>query len=477
MTQCHTKTRLNHHPQFPIDVEFSADDISSDGGAILLRQAETRLGICETIAELIPDDRASERIAHTRFEQLLQRGIQIGLGYADQNDARWLRGDPLVKTACDLVPDAPDLSSQPTLSRFENAPDASAVLSMQWQLIFSWIRGLDPERTEIIIDIDSSAFEGYGAQQELSFCGFHRCHMLHPLLIFDDEDGQLITTILRPGKVHDAKGAVEWIRHLIMCLKALHRADCSVLVRADGGFASPPMYRCLEELDQTWGHVSYLLGLPRNSVLEAELKPVMERARARRKATEKPARIFCDFSYRAGSWQRPRHVIGKAEVTLLGDNPRFIVTNLAEFSARTLYEVGYCGRGRCEQYIKEFKGALQGDRISCSDFNANGFRLILHAVAYRLLFEIRRVIAEKVCPENLNVEGLSQDDLSAEQIDHARVTAGQARWLARASFETLRLRLLKVALVVRQTARRIYLQGARSFPMAELFQGVARAMS
>jgi hypothetical protein len=462
MTQCNTKTRLNYHPQLPVDIEFSADDISSDGGAILLRQAEAHLGICKSIAELVPDARDPGRVVHTRREQVLQRAAQIALGYADQNDARWLKDDPLLKTACDLAPADGGLSAQPTLSRFENSVDASAVEKMQWQLIFSWIRGLDENRTEITVDVDSSAFEGHGNQQQLWYSGFHRCHMLHPLLVFDDETGQLITVILRPGNAHDSKGAVEWIRRIIVFLKTLHRPDCSVLVRADAGFGNPPMYRCLEELDRAWGHVNYLIGLARNSALEAELEPAMELARARRERTRRPARIFADFSYRAGSWQRPRHVIGKAEVTLLGDNPRFIVTNLTEFSARTLYETGYCGRGRCEQYIGEFKGVLCGDRISCSDFEANGFRLILHAVAYRLLFEIRRTIAEEI---------------SAQKFDDAPGLAAQARWLGRASFETLRLRLLRVAFVVRQSARRIYLQGARSFAMAGLFHRVARAMS
>ena len=204
-----------------------------------------------------------------------------------------------------------------------------------------------------------------------------------------------------------------------------------------------------------FGQAGYLIGMARNSVLQARLEPALEQARRRRKACGQPARVFVDFDYQAGSWHKPRHIVGKAEVTLQGDNPRFVVTNLDEFDARLLYEVGYCGRGRCEQYIGEFKGALRGDRISCHAFEANGFRLILHALAYRLLFEIRRTIAKKAGETGL-----------AEQL------AG----LARASFATLRFRLLKVAFVVRQSVRRIFLQGARSFPMADAFHHVAAAM-
>ncbi len=456
MTQCNTKTRLDFQSQLPVDIEFSADDISSDGGAILLRQAEDRLGICETIADLVPDGRDPARVVHSRQEQVLQRVVQIALGYADQNDADWLRDDPILKTACGSAPDGGALSAQPTLSRLENAPTAAHVEAMQWKLIFSWIRGLDDQRREVTLDIDASAFEGHGAQQELSFCGFHRCHMLHPLFVFDDETGQLITVILRPGDAHDAKDAVEWVKRIIVLLKTLHRADCSVVVRADAGFGSPGIYRCIEQLDQTYGQVGYLIGMARNSVLQAKLEPALAQARRRRLAIGQPARVFADFDYQAGSWHKPRHIVGKAEVTLQGDNPRFVVTNLDEFPARLLYEVGYCGRGRCEQYIGEFKGALEGDRISCHGFEANGFRLILHALAYRLLFEIRRTIRQEA------------DQTGANK---------QLARLARASFATLRLRLLKVAFVVRQSVRRIYLQGARSFPMAETFHHVAAAMS
>lgn len=455
MTHCNTKTRLDFQSQLPVDIEFSADDISSDGGAILLRQAEERLGICEAIAELVPDGRDPSRVVHSRQEQILQRVVQIALGYVDQNDAHWLRNDPILKTACGSAPDGSALSAQPTLSRLENAPRAAHVEAMQWQLIFSWIRGLDESRSEVTLDIDASAFEGHGTQQQLSFCGFHRCHMLHPLFIFDDETGQLITVILRPGNAHDAKDAAQWIERIIVLIKNLHRADCSVVVRADSGFGSPGIYRSLEELDETFGQVGYLIGMARNPVLQARLEPALEQARRHRLATGRPARVFVDFDYQAGSWKRARHIVGKAEVTLLGDNPRFVVTNLDEFPARLLYEIGYCGRGRCEQYIGEFKGALRGDRISCHAFEANGFRLILHALAYRLLFEIRRTICQE-----------------AGQTGARK----QLAKLARASFATLRLRLLKVAFVVRQSVRRIHLQGARSFPMAQTFHHVAAAM-
>ncbi len=458
MTQCNTKTRLDFHPKFPIDIDFSAEHISSDGGAVLLRQAEERLGLCKLIAGLVPDERDQSRVIHSRDDQVLQRVIQIALGYADQNDAKYLREDPLLKAACDRAPSEAHLSSQPTLCRFENAVPLAHLEAMQWKLFLTWIETLDDNRREVTIDIDSSAFEGHGQQQELSFNTYHGGHILHPLLLFDDETGQLITVILRPGRVHDATDAKDWLERIITAVKVLHRPDCSVVVRADAGFASPAIYRCLEHLDDTFGQVGYLIGLRGNSKLFDTIEPALQSARELRKERCQPARVFIDFMYQAGSWKRSRHVVGKAEVTMLGDNPRFVVTNLDEFPPRLLYEMAYCGRGRCERHIGEFKGGLEGDRISCHLYEANGFRLILAALAYRLLFEVRHTVAK------------------ASEVATNPEVREKLNGLSRASFSTLRLRLLKVAVIVRQSVRRLYLQGARSFPMADVFHHVAAAM-
>lgn len=459
MTQCNTKTRVHFQPKFPIDIEFSADDISSDGGVILLRQAEEQLGVCESIAQMIPDKRAPDKIVHSRREQVLQRVLQIAMGYEDQNDADWLCDDPIFKAACDVAVDEGKLSSQPTLSRFENTSTDIDVTKMQWMLVFTWLNSLDEDRQEITIDVDSSAFEGHGDQDQLSFCGFFKGHKLHPLLLFDGETGQLITVILRPGNAHDAAGINDWIPNLITLLKVGHRRDCSIVIRADGGFATPRLYQALEELDQTWGQVGYLIGFRKNLVVNKLLEPAMKVARQCHKTTTKKTRVFCGFRYQAKSWKTARTIIGKAEVTDKGDNPRYVITNFDEVSPRIAYEVGYCGRGRCEQWIGEYKNGLFGDRISCHKFAANGFRLILHSLAYRLMFYIRSQLFHQANQEDIPVE-----------------VAEKCRRFGRATFATLRLRLLKTAFIVRRSVRRLFLQGARSFPMADVFHHVARAM-
>lgn len=459
MTQCNTKTRVDFHPQSPIDIEFSADDISTDGGAVLLRQAEEHLGICDTISRMVPDERDPLRTAHSRKQQVLQRVLQLALGYEDQNDADSLRDDPILKASCDVDPDKGRLSSQPTLSRFENACTENDILRMQWKLALDWLHSLDEDRRQITIDIDSTPMEGHGEQEELFYCDHFRGYKLHPLMLFDGETGQLITVVLRPGNAGDSADIEDWIPCLVMALKHLHRQDCSVVVRADAGFATPRLYDALDRLDRLWGPVGYLIGFRKNSVVKGQLEPAMETARRLQKQQKKKARVFTSFSYRANSWKQARTIVGKAEVTEQGDNPRFVVTNFEQIDPRLLYEIGYCGRGRCEQWIGEYKNGLFGDRISCHEFEANGFRTILAALAYRLMFFIQTQLRRLAADQKASAE-----------------TAERCRQMARATFCQLRLRLLKVAFIVRRSVRRIYLQGAQSFPMADVFHHVARAM-
>lgn len=257
MTQCNTKTRLDFHPKFPVDIEFSAPDISSDGGLLLLRQAEDSIGVCEMLAGLVPDRRDARRIRHHRVEQMEQRVFQICMGYEDCNDATWLRKSPLWKTVMGLTPESEEgLSSQPTLSRFENSVDEQTVEVMHFALMADFVRRLPEDIECLVLDLDSSAVEGFGEQQELFYNGFHDAHIFHPLMIIDGESGQLITAMLRPGNVGDARDADKVLEKLIVLIKVL-RPNCAVCVRADAGFASPALYDCLEFFDDLYGGVTF----------------------------------------------------------------------------------------------------------------------------------------------------------------------------------------------------------------------------
>ncbi len=441
MTECNAQLSLGFHPQLPVCLDFEGPEISCDAGGLLLRQLDDRLGVSGGFAACLPDTRDPVRVLHDRREQTRQRLYQIASGYEDCNDADTLRHDPLLKTVCDRTPDDPvGLSSQPTLSRFENAPDGLTIRRLTRWLEQSYVESL-PESTEVLIlDIDATDDETHG-QQELSFFhGFYDHHMYHPLMVYDGETGQLISALLRPGNTHACRGALGLLRRLIRRLKRRF-PDAEIVVRGDAGFAMP---RLMEELE-TLG-VDYLFGIAKNARLKRFAEPTMHWVAELFERSVTTIKRFTHFDYAARSWPHTRRIIAKAEHSALGPNPRFVVTSLDGFDAETIYR-GYVQRGLCELWIKDFKCALAADRLSCSSFAANSFRLLLHAAAYRLLHALRRAVAP-ISPE-----------------------------LGRAQFDTLRLRLLKVAAIVRQSVRRVSVRLPRAYPWRHVFAWLAERMN
>jgi hypothetical protein len=442
MTQCTRQLRLSFHPEAPVIVEFDAPEISSDGGALLLRQLDDRLGLTAGFSKCLLEDRDGQRVRHSRQEQVRQRIFQIALGYEDCNDADRLRQDPMLKTVCDRAPHDPQgLSSQPTLSRFENAQDGAALRRLMVSLETRYVQDLPADTKQVILDIDSTDDETHGAQQLSFFSGFYRHYMYHPLMIFDGESGQLISALLRPGHVHASRGAAGLLRRVIRQVKQRF-PQAQIAVRGDSGFCTPHLLETLEQLNAELGDVEYLFGLAKNPALLKKAAPAMSQAEELFRSRREKAQCFSSFFYAAGSWSRPRYVAAKAEHSALGANPRFVISTLEGFPADLLYRA-YCERGQCENRIKDLKNALQADRLSCSSFKANFFRLLLHAGAYRLLQALRQQVAE------------------------------QSAVLGHAQFDTLRLRFLKVAALVTQSARRILIRLPRAFPWAEVFRHLA----
>jgi Transposase DDE domain group 1 len=439
-TPCPSPLRFDFHPERHVDVTFDAPQTSSDGGLLLLRQVDDHLGLSRLIAAHVPDARDPSRIEHSRQEQVRQRVLSIALGYEDQNDAAALRLDPLLRLACDRMPDdARALSSQPTLSRLEHAINARHVVRLTRALEADYVASL-PENTEhVVLDLDSTDDPTHG-QQPLSFFNtYYNQYIYFPLLVFDGE-GRLVSVRLRPGNAGNNRYATPLLVRLVRTIKKRF-PNASVVVRADSGFCTPRLFDALEELDQTLGNVHYVIGLSKNQNLLALAAPALAIVATPTSST--PRRTFTSFLYRANSWSHARYVVAKAEQ--LGDksNPRFVVTTLDHVSARMLYEQGYCGRGESENHIKDFKCALAGDRLSCTTYVANAFRLVLHACAYRLLDALRRQVAE-VAP-----------------------SFGQVQ------MDTLRLRLLKVAAHIRTSVRRIVIALPSCFGLGELFARVA----
>jgi hypothetical protein len=444
-TDCMPRTRFGFHPRRVVDVSIDAPTTSSDGGLVLLRQVDEQLGLCAKLAPMLVDRRDPRLVEHPRLEQLRQRVFQIAMGYEDQNDATSLRHDPAWKVACDRnVDEADALSSQPSLSRFEHAMTARAVVALTRALEDEYVASLPEGTTEVVLDLDSTDDPTHG-QQPLSFFNAHYdSYIYFPLLVFDGE-GRLAGMRLRPGNAGNSRYAAPLMVRLVRKLKARF-GSARILVRADGGFCTPRFLDAIERLDRELTEVRYVIGLPHNSRLVGLAHAPMQEAAREAHATGQTTRRFAAFWYASRNWAHKRRVVVKAEH--LGDkaNPRFVVTTASERDPRAVYEKLYCPRGQAENAIKDFKRALAGDRLSCTTYVANAFRLAMHAIAYRLLDALRRVVLQ-VAPA-----------------------------FGRSQFDTLRLLLLKVAALVGQSVRRFTFRLPSAFPKAAIFVAVARAL-
>jgi hypothetical protein len=444
----------------PVELQFQrrrailsadAEQVSSDGGVVLLRKLDERLGLTTRLTALLGDSRDSARVRHSRLEQVRQRVYQICLGYEDCNDADWLRHDPALRLACGAEHHA--MSSQPTLSRFENAITGADFNRLCRGYEQSYVDELASTTDLIVLDIDSTDDQTHGDQQLAFFHGFYDQHMFHPLLVFDALSGQLITALLRPGRAHAAKGAITILTRLIRAIRR-RCPGATILVRGDSAFAMPKLLDRLEQLAAELGDVEYVIGVAKNSRLLEFAQPLRTSSEEEFLDGKQFVRRFTWLKYASQSWPAERHVICKVEHSHRGENPRFVVTTLDEFPAGLIYDVAYCARGQSENFIKDFKNALHADRLSCHRFVANAFRLLLHAMAYRLMHAFRTTIA-RVAP-------------AEEYVSTDRVR------LATAQMDTIRLRLLKVAAHVTTSVRRVLIRLPRAFPLAHIFFAVAR---
>jgi len=439
MTFCIPHVVVDFHQNRPVVLSFDAPESSSDGGSMLLRYVDDRLGLSHWFSQLLPDARQSGKVVHSRHEQVMQRLYQIALGYEDNNDANTLRHDPLLQMAC-VTQDQPvqPLSAQPTLSRFENAVDTRTLRNLMQKFEETYVASLPANTELVILDIDSTEDPTHGTQQLSFFNAHYDNHIYHPLMIFDGTTGQLVVAMLRPGNVGAAWGAPGLLARLCRKLKARF-PQVQIVVRGDSAFATPELLRTMEYLNERFSQIDYLFGFAKNSVVIKNLKEELTIVAQLSKASGQSEIRFTSFEYQAGSWPHKRRIIGKAEHSAKGANPRFLVTSLDSFSAALLYHA-YCERGQCENFIKDFKNALLADRLSCSSFVANFFRLLLHVAAYRLMFELRVQVA--ACAPSLKT----------------------------LQFDTLRLKLLKVAAIVKKVTRQLHIRLPRAFPLASTFR-------
>ncbi len=308
-----TRTRFETPTPLALEAAFDGGRLTSDGGLAWLAEVDRELGLCEEIAGHVPEWRGPS-VRHSLTTLVRQRVLQIASGYEDQNDADSLRTDPLLKLVCGRLPETdPDLASQPTtISRMENAPDARACLRIARALgeLYVRERAKDGAPERVLLDLDSTEDPTHGDQEGSYYHGYYGQHMYHPLLVFDGGTGQLVSALLRPGNTHAGRGAVAVLKRAVGRLReAWPRAE--IEIRADAGFALPAVYEWCEEEG-----IGYTIGLISNPRLEALAEPLLRRAERESEARggEEKVRLLSEAPYQAGSWERPRRVVFKAEV-------------------------------------------------------------------------------------------------------------------------------------------------------------------
>jgi hypothetical protein len=391
----------------PIILEPSAGQLSSDAGLLPFRQLDQRLGLTRDFAAALNDPRDPDLIEHTNLEMVRCRVYGILAGYEDQNDHDTLRSDPVFKLVADRSPNDPNLASQPTLSRFENAIDIAALKRLRQLFVDQFIASFEQAPRRLTFDLDAVDDPAHGHQQLTFWHGYYEQNQYLPLFISCPDNDLFAMLSLRPGQVHASLGADDDLEYLVYRLRQVW-PDVVIVVRADSAFGIPRMYEVCERLG-----LLYTFGLSANPVLQRHSEELLSQAVAayqheRQAASQEdpprdavPSRLFTGFYYQAGTWDRPRYVVAKAEANAQGTNRRFVVTNRpgAALLPQATYD-DYVQRGDSENRNKEIKCGLAMDRLSDHRFVANLFRLYLHTLAMNLLVRLRRVVAEPMPSES-----------------------------------------------------------------------------
>jgi len=431
MAKCVAQLHFDFYHNKEVVADFKGGEISSDAGLLALKELADRLGWLRDAAGLLSDARDPNRTTHGTLTLLEQRIFGLIAGYEDANDHDRMRHDPILKLVAGRCPEEESLASQPTLSRFENSVAARDVARVNRLLVGHVIAQHKRRKSKrIILDIDPTDDPCHGRQQLSLFNGFYDQYMYFPLLVFDRATGLLAGVRLRAGNVHGAHRALQLLGPIVSALRAALPSR-EIIIRGDAGLAVPELYRFCERRG-----LEYILGIPSNRVFKERTQWALKWLSARLEKTGRPRRWVGGFKHRAGSWRRTRRILYKAEVNPEGTNRRFVVTNMKGLPVH-LYPF-YSGRGTAETFIDELKNALKADRLSCSRFVANAFRLAMFAFSYNLL----RVY-----------HGLLKD------------TA-----LEGASIETIRSRLVKIGARVRSTSRRVWVHLAGGWPFREVLE-------
>jgi len=436
-----------------VTAAFDGGAITSNAGALLLREADRAIGLSRQVATCFTDGRRQDRIEHSVETLIAQRIHGLALGYEDLNDHDELRHDPVLgllsgklearRANCSV------LAGKSTLNRLEHAPktdddryrklsvDESAMKGL-FASVFLKAHPTPPKR--IILDLDATDDPIHGDQEGRFFHGYYKCYCYLPLYIFCGR--HLLLAKLRPANIDASAGAKEEVAFIVAQIRE-RWPNAEIWLRADSGF-------CRDEL-MAWceAHgVHYVFGLARNPRLEALIADVLAEAEAKSKQSGKPERLFKELRYQTlNSWSCERRVVAKAEHLPKGKNPRFVVTSLTSeaVDAQELYQTIYCARGDMENRIKECQLDLFADRTSAASLRANQLRLWFASLAYVLMTALRR--------------------MALEGTELAQATAG-----------TIRLKLLKLGALVTTSVRRVKIAIASACPLKGAFVNAHRRL-
>ena len=444
MTECN-QNQFAFAPHFSrqVSAQFSERQLSTEGGALLLRETDRKIGLMSRVSKCFSDHRQPWLVEHELGELLAQRIYGLALGYEDLNDHEELRRDPLLALMAGKRKLEEPLAGKSTLNRLELTPADSPLHDRYHKITYSsaaldrllvdiFLESYAQAPRQIVLDLDVTDTPLYGQQEDRFFHGYYHDYCYLPLYIFCGD--HLLCARQRASNQDASAGSREEVERIVKQIRE-RWPKVRMILRADSGF-------CREEL-MAWceqNRVEYVFGLARNSRLQRKIVPQLREAKQQHEKTGKAARVFADFPYRMRkSWSRSRRVVAKAEYLEKGENPRFVVTSLPaeSWEAAALYEKTYCARGEMENRIKE-QLSLFADRMSTESLRANQLRLYFSSLAYVLIHALRRL-----------------------------ALAG-TEW-AQAQVHTIRLRLLKIAAEVRLSIRRISVSFSHAYPWKDLF--------
>lgn len=443
-----------------LTADFDGGHLTTDAGVVALQQIDQKLHILRRFADCFVDAREPGRVEHSVEELIRQRVFGLALGYEDLNDHNQLRLDPLLAMAVgkqDVMGQerkharhqGAALAGKSTLNRLDFAVGAEAAEDRYHRIaadpeaierffVSSFLDSFSEVPERLILDFDATDNPIHGQQEGRFFHGYYGHYCYLPLYVFSGR--HILCAKLRRSNIDASEGSLDVLKDLVEQIRA-RWPEVEILVRADSAFARDWLMAWCED-----NAVDYLFGLARNARLERELEATFEALEVERRQSEKPEtsiRRYVELRYQTRqTWSRERRVIGKAELTPYGRNPRFVVTSLGpELESREVYEDFYCARGESENRIKEQQLDLFSRRTSAHLMRANQMRLWFSAIAYLLMNELReRILCSTV--------------------------------LADARCQTIRLQVLKIAAHIRITARRVWISMSSSYPWQRRYRRI-----